>query len=295
MRLDDDGLDDGAFETVEYASEYSESDEIISQLIGVFLSFRFLAFTYLTFINFIHYTYNKIMSVICDVYFIISNAVVATILIRLFIIYCLLHSVIYNYQRRYGLYLIGAWKMGYISFSIILCNCAIGNSKITEFILHTIRRGIFTSTVFAYKPALAEEISTFGVSVLVRGSNNLVLEEAERSLHGALYVGLPLVVERYLIPSGGAAAETQLSVPLTKYAQSLGGLQSCCVKEVVPYTLAENDGLNPIKIVTKLRKAHAATMDNDVAAICLATGDIRTGDMGSRGDGTCVIGEILTR
>jgi len=100
------------------------------------------------------------------------------------------------------------------------------------------------------------------VSVLIRGSNNLVLEEADRSLHDALCVVRALVKERRLIPGGGAA-ETQMAVQLSKYAETLGGTQSFCIRkfaealEVIPYTLAENAGLNPIKIVTKLRKAHA--------------------------------------
>ena len=42
------------------------------------------------------------------------------------------------------------------------------------------------------------------------------------------------------------------------------GMESYCVRafaealEVVPYTLAENAGLNPIQIVTELRNLHAA-------------------------------------
>lgn len=43
----------------------------------------------------------------------------------------------------------------------------------------------------------------------------------------------------------------------------LQGMESYCVRgfaealEVVPYTLAENAGLNPIQIVTELRNLHA--------------------------------------
>ena len=43
----------------------------------------------------------------------------------------------------------------------------------------------------------------------------------------------------------------------------MGGLESYCVRayaealEVIPYTLAENAGLNPIAIVTELRNRHA--------------------------------------
>ncbi|ETO14436.1 hypothetical protein RFI_22933 [Reticulomyxa filosa] len=99
------------------------------------------------------------------------------------------------------------------------------------------------------------------VSVLVRGSNQLVLEEAERSLHDALCVVRSLVKERHLI-AGGGAPEAELRVALSRYADTLDGSQSDCVRafadalEVIPYTLAENAGLNPIDIVTSLITAH---------------------------------------
>jgi len=99
------------------------------------------------------------------------------------------------------------------------------------------------------------------VSVLVRGSNKLVIDEAERSLHDALCVIRSLVKKRFLI-AGGAAPEVELSLQLGRWAKTLTGLESNCVSafaealEVVPYTLAENAGLNPIQIVTELRNRH---------------------------------------
>ena len=51
------------------------------------------------------------------------------------------------------------------------------------------------------------------VSILVRGSNQLVLEEAERSLHDALCVVRALVKKRFLVP-GGAAVEMEVSQKL---------------------------------------------------------------------------------
>merc|ERR1719384_2838982 len=140
--------------------------------------------------------------------------------------------------------------------------------------------------------SLAEEIYTPGgrivkitgvanpgstVSVLIRGSNNLVLEEAERSLHDALCVVRSLVKERRMIPGGGAP-ETQLSVLLSEYAETLGGAQSYCIRkfaealEVIPYTLAENAGLNPIQVGTKLRKAHS--LKNSTMGIDIKKGDV---------------------
>jgi len=57
-------------------------------------------------------------------------------------------------------------------------------------------------------------------TVLLRGSNKLVLEEAERSLHDALCVVRCLVHKRFLIP-GGAAPEVELNVQLSRWAKSL--------------------------------------------------------------------------
>mmetsp|Transcript_10558 Transcript_10558/g.28087 ORF Transcript_10558/g.28087 Transcript_10558/m.28087 type:complete len:539 (+) Transcript_10558:1460-3076(+) len=99
-------------------------------------------------------------------------------------------------------------------------------------------------------------------SILVRGSNNLVLDEAERSLHDALCVVRSLVRKQFLI-AGGSAPEIEVAVQLAQYSKTLAGMQSYCVRafgdalEVVPYTLSENAGLFPVEIVTELRRRHA--------------------------------------
>jgi T-complex protein 1 subunit delta len=101
------------------------------------------------------------------------------------------------------------------------------------------------------------------VSVLVRGTNILTLDETERSLHDALCVVRSLVKTRALLPGGGAV-EMELAVELGKWARSLPGEEAYCVRafaealEVIPYTLAENAGLAPVEVVTKLRAEHAA-------------------------------------
>lgn len=101
------------------------------------------------------------------------------------------------------------------------------------------------------------------VSVLVRGSNSLVVDEAERSLHDALCVVRSLVKMRYII-AGGGAPEIELSLALSKYAKELTGKESYCVRafaealEIIPYTLAENAGLHAIAVVTDLRNKHVS-------------------------------------
>jgi len=99
------------------------------------------------------------------------------------------------------------------------------------------------------------------VSVLVRGTNLLTLDETERSLHDALCVVRSLVKTRALLPGGGAV-EMELAVELAKWARTLPGEDAYCVRafaealEVIPYTLAENAGLQAVEVVTALRAAH---------------------------------------
>lgn len=72
----------------------------------------------------------------------------------------------------------------------------------------------------------------------------------------------PPTILRALI-AGGGAPEIELALRLAEYSRTLGGMEAYCVRaysdalEVIPFTLAENAGLNPISTVTKLRNWHA--------------------------------------
>ena len=89
-----------------------------------------------------------------------------------------------------------------------------------------------------------------------------MLFRSERSLHDALCVVRCLVKKRALI-AGGGAPEVHVSRLLAAHAQTLKGMEAYCFQayaealEVIPTTLAENAGLNPIAIVTELRNRHA--------------------------------------
>ncbi|OLL23493.1 T-complex protein 1 subunit delta, partial [Neolecta irregularis DAH-3] len=99
------------------------------------------------------------------------------------------------------------------------------------------------------------------VSIVIRGANSLVLEEADRSLHDALCVVRCLVKKKALI-AGGGAPEISISRYLSKLARETSGIESYCFQEfadaleVIPTTLAENAGLNSINVVTELRSRH---------------------------------------
>jgi T-complex protein 1 subunit delta len=100
------------------------------------------------------------------------------------------------------------------------------------------------------------------VSILALGSNKLVVDEAERSIHDALCVIRSIVKQKFLLVGGGAP-EVELALRLENKARTLPGLESYCYRgfaealQIIPYTLAENAGLNPIDIVTQLRNKHA--------------------------------------
>jgi T-complex protein 1 subunit delta len=99
------------------------------------------------------------------------------------------------------------------------------------------------------------------VSVLVRGSNPLVIDEADRSLHDDLCVIRSLVKNRALI-TGGGSAEIEISYRMTEYMNTLKGLDAIIFRayaealEIIPFTLAENAGMSPINVVTELRNRH---------------------------------------
>jgi len=63
--------------------------------------------------------------------------------------------------------------------------------------------------------------------------------------------------------AGGGAPEIEVAVRLMEHAHTLRGMEAYCFRayaeamEVIPSTLAENAGLNPIYVVTELRKRHA--------------------------------------
>lgn len=125
----------------------------------------------------------------------------------------------------------------------------------------------------------AQGITGRTVSVVVRGANALILDEAERSLHDALCVVRCLVKKKALI-AGGGAPEIEIAAQLSKQSRALTGTEAICWKafadalEVIPTTLAENAGLNPIKVVTDLRHRHEKGEVN--AGVSIKSGGVNT-------------------
>jgi len=99
------------------------------------------------------------------------------------------------------------------------------------------------------------------VSILIRGGTEHVVEEVERVVHDALRVVAAAVEDGTGLPGGGAA-DIEVSLRLKDYAASQGGREQLAIEafakalEVVPWTLAENGGLNMIDTLIELKAAH---------------------------------------
>jgi thermosome len=99
------------------------------------------------------------------------------------------------------------------------------------------------------------------VTLLIRGANQRLTAEAERSIHDALSVIKDLLEEPKVL-AGGAAPELEMANTLRKYAQTLPGREQLAVRifadslEEVAATLAENAGLDPVDLLTQLRANH---------------------------------------
>lgn len=99
------------------------------------------------------------------------------------------------------------------------------------------------------------------VSILVRGGTEHVVDELERAVHDGLSV-ISAAIEDGKMVAGGGAVEIEVAKGLREYAESVGGREALAINafadamEIIPRTLAENAGLDPIDILMDLRAAH---------------------------------------
>jgi thermosome len=99
------------------------------------------------------------------------------------------------------------------------------------------------------------------VTILIRGGSEHVIDEVERAMEDAVK-GVAAAVELGKIVPGGGAVEVQLARQLRKYAESFKGREQLAINafanamEVVPRSLAENAGMDPIDKLAMMRAEH---------------------------------------
>ncbi len=100
------------------------------------------------------------------------------------------------------------------------------------------------------------------VSVLLRGGTEHVVDEIRRAFDDAVGV-VSVAWEDGAVLTGGGSVLAALSRDLRAFAESVGGREQMAIEafatalEIVPRTLAENAGLDPVTTIIELRKAHA--------------------------------------
>ena len=99
-------------------------------------------------------------------------------------------------------------------------------------------------------------------TIVLRGASKDILNEIERNLHDAMAVTRNVMFEPSLSPGGGAT-EMAVSVKLSEKAKSIEGVAQWPYQavadafEVIPRTLVQNCGGNPIKVLSNVRAKHA--------------------------------------
>ncbi|EMA46590.1 thermosome subunit alpha [Halobiforma nitratireducens] len=122
------------------------------------------------------------------------------------------------------------------------------------------------------------------VTLILRGGTEHVIDEVDRAIEDSLGV-VRTTLEDGKVLAGGGAPEVDLSLALRDYADSVGGREQLAVEafadalEVIPRTLAENAGLDPIDSLVELRADHDS--GNESAGLDAYTGD--TIDMAEEG------------
>jgi thermosome len=116
------------------------------------------------------------------------------------------------------------------------------------------------------------------VSILIRAGLERMVDEAERAMHDALSVVSDVIEKNKVVPGGGAV-EAELAKELRRYAAQIGGREQLAIEafaealEIIPKTLAENAGLEPIDIMVELRSAHEKT-DGHVYGVDVFSGKV---------------------
>ncbi len=99
------------------------------------------------------------------------------------------------------------------------------------------------------------------VSILIRGGTEHVVDEIERAMEDAIG-GVTSALRHGKVVGGGGATEVELAQELRDYADSVGGREQLAINafadalEIIPRTLAENAGYDPIDTLVELRNRH---------------------------------------
>lgn len=103
--------------------------------------------------------------------------------------------------------------------------------------------------------------SAKSVTILVRGATDHIVDEVKRAVEDAIGVVSTIMVDNVVV-AGAGSSEIYLSMKIKDYAETLSGKEQIVLEsyakalEIIPKSLAENSGLDPIDIVANLKSEH---------------------------------------
>jgi len=135
------------------------------------------------------------------------------------------------------------------------------------------------------------------VTVLVRGGNKMIVDEAKRSLHDAMCVVRNLVKDNRVV-YGGGSAEVSCSLAIKKYADTVTGVDQYAIRafadalDDIPLALAENAGLSPIEEVTAIKSRQVKEGNPTIGLGLLPNDEAEMRMMSANGDHTMDMKEL---
>ncbi|KAF9468029.1 chaperonin Cpn60/TCP-1 family [Collybia nuda] len=124
---------------------------------------------------------------------------------------------------------------------------------------------------------IEECANTRAVTIFVRGSNKMIVDEAKRALHDAICVVRNLVVDNRVV-YGGGAADISCAIAVSKAADEIPSIEQYAMRafasalDAIPLALAENSGLSPIETLANVKSRQINEGDSKLGIDCNGRG-----------------------
>ncbi|CAA7267021.1 unnamed protein product [Cyclocybe aegerita] len=125
---------------------------------------------------------------------------------------------------------------------------------------------------------IEECANTRAVTVFVRGSNKMIVDEAKRALHDAICAVRNLVVDNRVV-YGGGSADISCAIAVSKAADEIPTIEQYAMRafssalDAIPLALAENSGLSPIETLTEVRSRQVNEKNSRLGIDCNDRGE----------------------
>ncbi|KAH7884365.1 chaperonin Cpn60/TCP-1 family [Phlebopus sp. FC_14] len=120
---------------------------------------------------------------------------------------------------------------------------------------------------------IEECANTRAVTIFVRGSNKMIVDEAKRALHDAICAVRNLVTNNHVV-YGGGAADISCSIAVAQAADEIPSIEQYAMRsfaaalDAIPLALAENSGLSPIETLAEVKSRQVNEKNSRLGIDC---------------------------